>query len=145
MEFKEEKEFLNRFEDSANEVNKKTIITIEKANQLIEQYPNIPKGYIDYLLEIGAGVIREMQFDVKAFLFDFSDLGLEGIFNVDEEVKFFGDNLSGDFAGFDFSKENTDEVVEFWHDSNEVYYTGKTFREYIRERMLMKTSTIRSL
>ncbi|MDY3548969.1 SMI1/KNR4 family protein [Riemerella anatipestifer] len=101
------------------------------------QYPNIPKDYIDYLLEIGAGVIREIQFDVKGFLFDFSDLGLEEIFYVDEKIKFFGDDLSGNFAGFDLSKENTDEVIEFWHDSNEIYYTGKTFREFIREKMLM--------
>lgn len=137
MAYNVEKEFLNRFEDSTNEVNKKITITIEKANQLIEKYPNIPKDYIDYLLEIGAGVIREMQFDVKGFLFDFSDLGLEEIFTVDEHIKFFGDNLSGDFAGFDLSKVNNDEVIEFWHDSNKVIYTGKTFRQYIREKMLM--------
>lgn len=137
MSFDKELEFLNKFEDSSNEVNKKTIITIEEANKLIEEYPNIPKDYIDYLLEIGSGIIREVQFDVKGFLFDFYDLGLEEIFSVDETIKFFGDNLSGDFAGFDLSQDKTDEVIEFWHDSNEVYHTKKTFREYMREKMLM--------
>src|SRR5690606_36268412 len=107
MSFDKELEFLNKFEDSSNEVNKKTIITIEEANKLIEEYPNIPKDYIDYLLEIGSGIIREVQFDVKGFLFDFYDLGLEEIFSVDETIKFFGDNLSGDFAGFDLSQDKT--------------------------------------
>ncbi len=140
MAYTEEREFLIKFEDSEKSVNRKTIISNETADQIVNRYPNVPKDYIDYLLEIGAGVIREMQFDVKGFLFDFNDLGLDDVFQVDDKIKFFGDNLSGDFAGFDLSK-NTDEVIEFWHDSNEVYYTKKTFRQYIREKMLMPISS----
>jgi hypothetical protein len=52
-------------------------------------------------------------------------------------VKLFGDNFAGDFAGFDLSSPK-DEVVEFWCDSNKVFATGKTFREYIRGKMLFK-------
>ncbi|MEO8239271.1 MAG: hypothetical protein ABI793_12070 [Flavobacterium sp.] len=69
-------------------------------------------------------------------LFDFNDLGLEDIYYLHENIKLFGDNYSGDFAGFNI--DNNDEVIEFWHDSNERHYTGKTFGKYIREKMFME-------
>ena len=58
-----------------------------------------------------------------------------------ENVKLFGDNFSGDFAGFDLTTKNN-LVVEFWHDDNKVVNTGKTFREYIREKLSMNTQAV---
>ncbi|AJH15023.1 hypothetical protein MPR_1848 [Myroides profundi] len=47
---------------------------------------------------------------------------------------FFADNFSGDFIGFDLTNN---QVTEFWHDSQEVYHTGKSFCEYIKYMILV--------
>lgn len=132
MKFNKELAFLLKYE----EVNNRETLPNERLEILKKEYPNIPDDYIDYLKEIGAGTIREMQFRVSGPLFDFEDIGLDDIYNLPPHIKFFGDNFSGDFAGFDLSLDK-DEVVEFLHDLGELYYTNKNFHEYIREQMLM--------
>ena len=136
MTYQEEKKFLGEKEAPKEGVNKKHILSTAELKQITTTYPEAPQDYLDYLLEIGAGVIREIQFDVKPFLFDFSDLGLDDIYGIGENIKFFGDNLSGDFAGFDLDKKDG-KVVEFLHDSGELSYTNKSFRQFIRKQMLI--------
>lgn len=136
MNFKTEKDFLSKHEKSDDVSNTKQMVTSPHLNKLKEEYSNIPEDYLFYLSEIGAGSIRECQFKVQSYLFDFKDIDLDDIYNIKKGIKFFGDNFSGDFAGFDLS-QNNDEVIEFWHDSEQFYYTKMTFREYIREKMLM--------
>ncbi len=116
-------------------INNRVLVSQIQLTNMLEKYPNIPTDYINYLSEVGAGNIMNSQFNIYSNLTDFIDLGLDDIFNVPDNIKLFGDNFSGDFAGFDLSQNNTDEVVEFWHDSNEVHYTKKTFRQYIKERI----------
>ena len=136
MSFEKELYFLQQNENEDILSNKKIIASeIEIAN-LKSIFPNIPEEFLEYLLEIGSGNIMGSQFKIMSDLFNFCDLGFDDVYFVPENIKFFGDNYCGDFAGFDFSNDKN-EVVEFWHDSNEMYYTGKTFREYIREKMLM--------
>ncbi|MCD0469992.1 SMI1/KNR4 family protein [Flavobacterium sp. JAS] len=136
MNYTLEKEFLKKIETSSDETNRKEIITDEQIKTLLEKYPKIPKDYIDYLQEIGSGNFRECQFKVQPFLFNLEDLGLEDHYELKSNIWFFGDNYCGDFSGFDFdSDEGT--VVEFWHESGDLYYTQKTFQNYIRERMEM--------
>jgi hypothetical protein len=130
MNFTNELLFLNEFRDENVRV---TLNNIQTA-KIIKQYPNVPLEYISYLEEIGAGTL--MSFKVYENLTDFEDLGLSELYSLPNEIKLFGDNFSGDFAGFDLSKNNSDEVVEFWHDSNRIYHTGKTFRQYIRTIIL---------
>ncbi len=134
MYYKEEIEYLKNI-DEAN--NKRQLVNQSQLNFISEKYPNIPTSYLNYLSEIGYGSIMNCQFNIYNNLTDFSDLGLDDIYSLPYNIKLFGDNFSGDFAGFDLSKNETDEVVEFWHDSNKVFYTNKTFREYIREKILM--------
>jgi len=69
-------------------------------------------------------------------LFDLEDLGLEEHYELKDGIKFFGDNFSGDFSGFDFNG-NPELVVEFWHEDGTVYETNKTFKDNIREQMLI--------
>ena len=136
MAFDIEKKFLDENEGLKDGVNKKQKLNSDEVEKLEKQYPLVPRDYLDYLMEIGAGTIREIQFKVQPYLFDFVDLGLEDVYQVKDTVKFFGDNFNGDFAGFDF--DNSDgTVVEFLHESNELSYTNKTFKEFIREQMLM--------
>ncbi len=136
MRFELEKQFLKSVENHEDHTNEKEIINSEKLDALRKDFPNIPADFLDYLSEIGAGNIRECQFKVQSYLFDFEDLGLEDVYQVYDGIKFFGDNYAGDFAGFDFNK-NDGKVVEFWHASAELYYTDKSFQQYIREQMLM--------
>ncbi|SHM98561.1 SMI1/KNR4 family protein [Flavobacterium pectinovorum] len=137
MSFEKELNFLEKNENQDKLINNKIRSTVSEINHLKESYPNLPNDFFDYLLEVGSGNIMESQFKVMNVLFDFNDLGLEGIYYLPDNIKLFGDNYSGDFAGFDILS-NKDEVIEFWHDSNELHYTGKTFRKYIREKILME-------
>jgi hypothetical protein len=88
------------------------------------------------LSEIGSGSFLECQFQVQKYLFDLDDLGLTENYDLKEGIKFFGDNYAGDFSGFDFN-DNPTLVVEFWHEDGTIYETNKTFKEYIREKMLI--------
>lgn len=83
-----------------------------------------------------------MSFNVASSLFDLEDLGLEDHYELKSNIWFFGDNFAGDFAGFDFD-QNNGKVVEFWHESGELYYTNKSFQTYIREQMLMDENNIK--
>jgi hypothetical protein len=136
MRFELEKRFLKNVENPEDHTNEKEVIDKERLDALRKAYSSIPDDFFDYLSEIGAGNIRECQFKVQSYLFDFEDLGLEDVYEVPESIKFFGDNYAGDFAGFDFER-NDGKVVEFWHVSAELYYTDKSFQQYIREQMLM--------
>ncbi|MCR4033133.1 MULTISPECIES: SMI1/KNR4 family protein [Flavobacterium] len=130
-----EKEFLKNVETN-NVVNKRETLNPEEINNLLSEYPKLPEDYLIYLQEIGSGSFRESQFNITSSLFDLEDLGLEDHYELKANVYFFGDNFSGDFSGFDFDK-NDGKVVEFWHESGELYYTNKSFQTYIREQMLM--------
>jgi len=54
---------------------------------------------------------------------------------VIENVKFLGDNVAGDFSGFDLTS-NKDEVIEFWHDDEKIFNTGMTFKQYSKDKNL---------
>lgn len=132
--YEPEKKFLASVEDSSDETNFRQPVSSEQAGDLPRKFPNVPKDYIDYLVEIGAGNFRESRFKVYEDLMNLDDFGLSGVYEISDSVLFFGDNFSGDFAGFDLENKR-DEVVELWHESGEIVPTGKTFREYIREQM----------
>jgi|SRR6218665_3648289 len=129
-------EFLKNIESKNAEQNKREIATKDQIEKLLTEYPNIPQDFIAYLQEIGWGSFRESQFNITSTLFDLDDLGLSDHYDLKSNVCFFGDNFCGDFSGFDFDR-NDGTVVEFWHESGELYYTNKSFQTYIREQMLM--------
>lgn len=131
-----ESAFLKKNEDDKNETNKKELLSEEQLNKLIEKYPNVPQDYITYLREIGAGNFRECQFKVQSFLFNLEALGLDEHYEIKSNIWFFGDNYCGDFSGFDLDL-NDGLVVEFWHETGELYYTNQTFQNYIRQQMGM--------
>lgn len=132
MEYKEELDFLLVYD----KLNDRRILCKNELHNIKNKYDNIPESYLDFLSIIGAGTLREIQFRIYDDLIDLEDLGLSNIYHLPVNIKFFGDNLNGDFAGFDLSAPN-DNVIEFWHDSNELYNTNKSFHQYIREQILM--------
>jgi len=136
-----EKEFLKKVEID-DETNKREISTDDQIKDLLSEYPKLPRDYISYLKEIGSGSFRQCQFNVASSLFDLEDLGLEDHHELKSNIWFFGDNFADDFAGFDFD-QNNGKIVEFWHESGELYYTNKSFQTYIREQMLMDENNIK--
>lgn len=139
MRFEKEIDFLKKVEEADNSQNERKKWIPDEVVKMKNKFSDIPQDYLDYLMEIGSGCFRECQFKVLGELFDLSDLGLDNHFEVKEGVIFFGDNFSGDLAGFDFDKKNG-LVIEFWHEDGSIYETNKTFKEYIREQMLMDES-----
>lgn len=127
-----EKEFLKKVENN----NSRTALTANQIKDLLSEFPKLPEDYIAYLKEIGSGSFRDCQFNIASSLFNLEDLGLEDHYELKSNIWFFGDNFAGDFAGFDLD-QNDGNVVEFWHESGELYYTNKSFQTYIREQMLI--------
>ena len=135
MKYNFEKEFLEKVEDKTDSTNLREKISDIELINLKKEFPKISSEFLDYLSEIGSGNFRECQFKVQKYLFDLEDLGLEEHYELKDGIKFFGDNFSGDFSGFDFNG-NPDLVVEFWHEDGTIYETNKTYKDYIREQML---------
>lgn len=131
-------EFLKKVEDN----NNRTALTVNQIEDLLSEFPKLPEDYIAYLQEVGSGSFRNCQFNIASSLFNLEDLGLENHYELKSNIWFFGDNFSGDFSGFDFDR-NDGKIVEFWHESEELYYTNKSFQTYIREQMLMDENDIK--
>ena len=123
MYYKFEKEILKK-----KGITNLIVISEKEINENFKDFKSIPLDYIMFLKEVGSGNINNVL-DLKDFLFNFEDLGLEDIYSLPENIKLFGDNFSGDFIGFDFDKNG--EVIEFLHENGEIYWTGKNFKEYI--------------
>ena len=136
MKYSTELAFLSLVEKTDDETNHRNILSNSEIELLKSEFRSIPDDLVDYLQEIGSGSFRECQFRVHYRLFDLRDLGLEDVYQLKDGIKFFGDNFAGDFAGFDF-KGNPSLVVEFWHEEGTIFETRKTFKEYIREQMLL--------
>lgn len=130
-----EKEFLKKVENN-DEQDKREIASKNQIKNLLLEYPKLPQDYLTYLQEIGSGSFRNCQFNITSSLFDLEDLDLSDHYELKSNIYFFGDNFSGDFSGFDFDR-NDGNVVEFWHESGDLYYTNKSFQTYIREQMLI--------
>ncbi len=122
-------ELLNLIKN-ATQIVKRSPLTDEQLDNIRLNSPNIPVDYIDYLRIVGAGDLSMSTIKIYQALCDLSDFGLEEVYSVDDGIMFFGDNYSGDFFGFDLSNAE-DEVIEFWHDSETIHRTGKSFREFV--------------
>lgn len=136
LKYNLEKEFLKLVENKEDKTNSKITSTDEEIKTLLEKHSKIPQDFIDYLKEIGAGNFRECGFKVQSFLFNLEDLGLENHYDIKSNIWFFGDNYCGDFSGFDFDNDDGN-VIELWHETGEIYYTNRSFQNYIREQMQM--------
>ena len=110
------------------------ILLRNEIEKLKLSFQNLPNDFIDYLLQIGSGDLIKSSIKIYPSLCDFCDLGLDDVYDLPDRIMLFGDNYSGDFLCFDLTDEK-DEVLEFSHESNEVFNTGKTFRGYVREKI----------
>ena len=129
--------FLKRVENPKRAKSRRTRISPQKAAALRKQFPGIPDEYVAYLREVGWGSFRESQFMVYSGLGTPDDMLGEGAVDWLKKTRVlcFGDNFSGDLAGFLPDKKWA--VVELWHDARKTYRVKRSFGQYIRERMLM--------
>ncbi len=84
--------------------NNRVIISENRAREIRNFHKNISEEFIDFLKEIGAGQFRNSQYEIKSFVFDFHEIGLDHIYEIDKSIVLFGNSFSGDFVGFDLSK-----------------------------------------
>ena len=109
-------------------------LSVNEIEKIKHKYKNVPDDYLDYLKFVGWGSFRQCSFMVSSEPLKLKNLDIET--DIDEtDLVFFGDDFDGDFAGFNL--KNNGKVIEWWHESDEIHETGKTFYEYIREKMGM--------
>lgn len=132
MRYQKEKAFLQSKQKDIENIFKK--VDKERINKVVLKYPNVPIDYIDFLKEIGAGYFNNAQYEIKDYLFNLSDIWLEETYDIADTIAFFGDNYSGDFAGFDLSKDKP-TVIELEHSTGEIIETNLTFAEFIRQQI----------
>jgi hypothetical protein len=137
MDYKEEIRFLETVETKSKQ-NDRIKLNDNEIALLKNKHRNIPVDYLDYLKHIGWGSFRENQFMVYKNLAKLSDIGIETENEKNSNILFFGDNFSGDLSGFDLAKNG--DVIEYWHDSGEIYETETSFKAYIKEQMLMDSN-----
>jgi hypothetical protein len=129
MNYFEGIEFLNKEEEYSN----RETLNDDKIKTIKLKYKNIPEEYLDYLKHIGWGSFLDSQFMIYEELMTSSELDIEAEDEKNNELIFFGDNFSGDIAGFNLKKDS--KVIEWWQETDEIHETGQTFSEYIREQM----------
>jgi hypothetical protein len=130
--------FLNRTESTAAdaaELNKRRLLSNQAIQKLRAAFPGVPEDYLDYLQEIGEGGFRECQFCVYGRFENLDYFIGEGARTIGKKILCFGDNFSGDPAGF--LPDEDWALVEVFHDNHRVHYTRKSFAQFIREKMLL--------
>jgi hypothetical protein len=105
-----------------------------------EECPQCPDDYLDYLHEVGWGMIGDSSYMIYQGLLS-SDEIYDPVTASDlSHILFFGDDLMGYCAGFDTSKSwNVVEVQPVDMSAEEV---GQTFEEFIREQILAQFGAV---
>jgi len=132
-------DFLARVEDADEKtMNSRRLLSQEQIDDLRKVHPRIPEEFLSYLQEVGAGAFRECQFTVYGFL-DTPDniLGKDVLLLKEPSVRAlcFGDNFSGDLGAF--LPDEDWVIADLWHDNGTICRKGRTFRQYIREKMFI--------
>jgi hypothetical protein len=116
--------------DSLNEPNRRTKLSIIEIDEIANEYKGVPQEYLNYLLEIGYGEIREYSLNFFSGLVTLNDLDLEEHYPVGKNIQYFCTDFCGDMIGFDtFDNFN---IVQLDHELAELRSLGTTFRELIR-------------
>lgn len=123
-------------EPTESQMNTRTTLTTDAARKLEQAFPGLPRDYVDYLVEVGSGAFRECQYAVYDRFLDPSDIfDAETAASFGKRILCFGDNFSGDPAGF--LPDDNWRVVELWHDSRDLHDPKQNFGEFIRGKILM--------
>jgi hypothetical protein len=130
---------MGRYDDIANILSAATLesqLTPLRESEVLSlraQYPLLPEDYLDYLREVGWGDFGNSSYMIYSGLLRSDEIYDPETADDLSHILFFGDDFSGDCAGFD--TENAWAVVEVEHTHMEVSELGKTFEEFIKDRI----------
>lgn len=134
--------FLLRVEKASEaEMNSRKKFSNQELDALRRKHAGVPKEFLAYLHEVGAGAFRQCQYTVYGFLGTPDSILGVGVLRLKEpqtKLLCFGDNFSGDLGAF--LSDEAWAVVDLCHDDGTMDRTGQTFGQYIRKRMRMPTS-----
>ncbi|WP_417799157.1 hypothetical protein [Tenacibaculum sp.] len=133
--FYEEISHLKKVEEKEGIENTRQRLGKKEIRKLRMYYENLPVEYIDFLKNIGAGSFREKTFRIYEGVFYLEELGIYPSIDVNDKIKFFGDDYEDEYFGFDLKTKDC-LVIEYSPGVDEtIHETGKTFKEYIREKI----------
>jgi hypothetical protein len=129
-------EYLANFESRSNSggVDLRQTLVGDALDQLQHSHAGLPADYVEYLREVGWGSLLRCRYTVYRQLMPAAErFGKQVAARWERRVLCFGDNLSGDVAGF--LPDQDWAVVEIGHMDFSIHVTGQTFGRFIRERM----------
>lgn len=83
-----------------------------KLDQIVQQYPNIPRDYLDFLGAYGCGEIGSSNFMIYEGPIPASEI-YSGNDDVQDEILLFGDDFAGYTIGVDLSSGSLVELDGF--------------------------------
>lgn len=104
----------------------------EELKKEVDENPNVPAEYIDFLREIGFGDVGDGYYMIYSGLIAPESIFDEATAKELEGIMFFGDDFNGYCGGF-LTNENW-KLVEVGS-SCDLYELEMTFEEFIREKI----------
>lgn len=130
--YEEEIQFLRVVEDPHDITNQRQPLNEQAIERLRRSFPGISEEYLAYLREIGAGSVKECQYEIYEPDFDdATPLFLVG------NLLFIGHDFIGNSFALDADSDFC--VVELDHEGGGkgIYPMGGSFRAFIRDQMLL--------
>jgi hypothetical protein len=106
----------------------------EKCEELRTSYPDLRPDYLDFLGEVGYGVIGQRQYMLYDGVLPLSELLADACDPKLADLLVFGDTLGGTCHGFDPTDEM--RVIAIDLDTQEVEVVGSSFERFIRALLL---------
>lgn len=109
-------------------------ISVAEASSLREGIGDIPKDYVAFLCEVGAGTVGNASFRVYPGLIEPSDIYDPERASTLSDILLFGDDFQG--YNFGFSKSNGWKVVEVSPTDGSIDITDDSFEDFVRSYLL---------
>lgn len=101
-----------------------------KLDQIVQQYPNIPRDYLDFLGSYGCGEIGSANFMVYEGPIPASEI-YSGNDDVQDDIILFGDDFAGCTIGVDLSSGSLVELDGFGRPTK----IETSFADYLGSRL----------
>lgn len=102
--------------------------------ELGEHFSSVPDSYRDFLAEVGFGSVGDSRIAIYQGLIRPESIFGEAPAPSKGRYFLFGDDFSGNCFGLDASSSG--EVVVMGPTADDVYRTGKTFEQFIKDKIL---------
>ncbi|RBP49590.1 SMI1/KNR4 family protein [Arenicella xantha] len=134
--YEQEIQFLQKVEDKLDTNNIRDLLSKDECVVIEAKYPLIPKEYLAYLMEVGAGSAREDQYMIY---------GMPTLCHEDTDYSWYetkgvnylviGDDFTGNLYAFNIDTGFTPVLLD--HECMEEFVHNGTIKSFFREMMLM--------